>query len=242
MTTGKFYGIGVGPGDPELITLKAIRVLEHCNVIAAPRTRGGGMRALDIAGQAVSLQDKTILPLSFAMSSDRALLREQYQRNAELIRAYLEKGEDTAMICIGDVSVFSTVCQIADVLKEMGCQTCLVPGISSYSAIAARMGISLTEGSRPFHVLPVSDVDLEQALSLEGTKVLMKAGSKMPAVLDLLKKRDLMSVSSLAVSCGCPDEKIMERLDKESDLSPEDSYMSTVIVRDRIPDSGRPAR
>ena len=205
MTTGKFYGIGVGPGDPELITLKAIRVLEHCNVIAAPRTRGGGMRALDIAGQAVSLQDKTILPLSFAMSSDRALLREQYQRNAELIRAYLEKGEDTAMICIGDVSVFSTVCQIADVLKEMGCQTCLVPGISSYSAIAARMGISLTEGSRPFHVLPVSDVDLEQALSLEGTKVLMKAGS----------------------------EKIMERLDKESDLSPEDSYMSTVIVRDR---------
>ena len=146
MTTGKFYGIGVGPGDPELITLKAIRVLEHCNVIAAPRTRGGGMRALDIAGQAVSLQDKTILPLSFAMSSDRSLLREQYQRNAELIRAYLEKGEDTAMICIGDVSVFSTVCQIADVLKEMGCQTCLVPGISSYSAIAARMGISLTEG------------------------------------------------------------------------------------------------
>ena len=213
MTTGKFYGIGVGPGDPELITLKAIRVLEHCNVIAAPRTRGG-------------LQDKTILPLSFAMSSDRALLREQYQRNAELIRAYLEKGEDTAMICIGDVSVFSTVCQIADVLKEMGCQTCLVPGISSYSAIAARMGISLTEGSRPFHVLPVSDVDLEQALSLEGTKVLMKAGSKMPAVLDLLKE-------TLAVSCGCPDEKIMERLDKESDLSPEDSYMSTVIVRDR---------
>ena len=61
----------------------------------------------------------------------------------------------------------------------------------------------------------------------------MKAGSKMPAVLDLLKERDLMSVSSLAVSCGCPDEKIMERLDKESDLSPEDSYMSTVIVRNR---------
>ncbi len=185
MTTGKFYGIGVGPGDPELITLKAIRVLEHCNVIAAPRTRGGGMRALDIAGQAVSLQDKTILPLSFAMSSDRALLREQYQRNAELIRAYLEKGEDTAMICIGDVSVFSTVCQIADVLKEMGCQTCLVPGISSYSAIAARIGISLTEGSRPFHVLPVSDVDLEQALSLEGTKVLMKAACSKKRILCL---------------------------------------------------------
>ena len=71
---GTFYGVGVGPGDPELLTLKALRTLEHCPVIAAPRTRSGEMLALDIVRQAISLEGKTILPLDFTMSRDPAVL------------------------------------------------------------------------------------------------------------------------------------------------------------------------
>ena len=75
MTRGVCWGVGVGPGDPELITLKAARVLERCPVIAAPRTKSGEMLALDIVRGAVDLSGKTILPLAFTMSQDRAVLQ-----------------------------------------------------------------------------------------------------------------------------------------------------------------------
>ena len=67
MKKGVFYGVGVGPGDPELMTLKAVRVLERCPVIAAPRTKSGEMLALDIASAAVDLGEKTVVPLYFSM-------------------------------------------------------------------------------------------------------------------------------------------------------------------------------
>ena len=75
---GTFYGVSVGPGDPELMTLKAVRCLERCPVIAAPQTSGGQMLALDIAKGAVDLSGKTILPLHFAMSRDPAVLRASH--------------------------------------------------------------------------------------------------------------------------------------------------------------------
>ena len=72
MKKGVFYSVGVGPGDPELITLKAVRTLERCPVVAAPQTKNGEMLALSIARQAVSLEGKTVVPLHFTMSRDKA--------------------------------------------------------------------------------------------------------------------------------------------------------------------------
>ena len=142
---GTFYGVGVGPGDPELLTLKAVRVLESCPVLAAPQMASGEMTALSIARQAARLEGKTLLPLRFTMSRDRAEQAEGHRRAADAVRPYLEAGQDVAMAILGDVSIYSTYCYMMELLKAEGFPCVMVPGVPSFCAVAARLGRSLTE-------------------------------------------------------------------------------------------------
>ena len=90
---GTFYGVSVGPGDPELMTLKAIRLLERCLVIAAPRTKSGEMLALDIGSAAVDLKGKTIVPLYFSMERDRAVQHAAHLAAAEAVYRFFHVEE-----------------------------------------------------------------------------------------------------------------------------------------------------
>ena len=103
---GTFYGVSVGPGDPELLTLQAVRLIRKCPVLAAPQTSSGQMLALDIARSALgkALDGKTIVPLHFAMSRDPAVLAASHKAAVQAVRPYLDAGQDTAMLNLGDVS------------------------------------------------------------------------------------------------------------------------------------------
>ena len=107
---GTFYGVSVGPGDPELMTLQAVRLIRQCPVLAAPQTASGQMLALDIARSALgkALDGKTIVPLYFAMSRDPAALAASHEKAAAAVRQYLDAGQDVAMLNIGDVSIYAT--------------------------------------------------------------------------------------------------------------------------------------
>ena len=118
---GTFYGVSVGPGDPELMTLQAVRRLENCPVIAAPQTPKGGMLALDIAKGAVDLSGKTILPLRFAMSLDPAVQKAAHIEAARAVKEYLDAGQDVAMLNLGDVSVYATFGYLQEILEAEGC-------------------------------------------------------------------------------------------------------------------------
>ena len=159
-TFGTFYAVGVGPGDASLLTLQAVKILEQCPVLAAPQTASGQMLALDIARGAVDLSKKEILPLRFTMSRDLAVREESYRAICAQLEGFLSRGQDVAMVNLGDVSIYATAYYIFDRLQKAGFPAKMVPGITSFSAVAAQLGWSLTEENAPLHIIPGStDLD-----------------------------------------------------------------------------------
>lgn len=224
---GTFYAVGVGPGDPELLTLQAANILKRCPVIAAPQTKSGQMLALDIARSALDLREKEVLPLSFTMSREPALREESYQTAARQIKAFLQKGLDVAMVNLGDVSVFATAYYILERIREDGFEAVMAPGVTSFSAVAARLGCSLTQIDAPLHIIPAS-ADLDSALQFPGTKVLMKSGSAIRETVHALERAGLLDRAALVADCGLPTEQVYRDL---CELPENLSYFATIIVQ-----------
>lgn len=228
MKQGIFYCVGVGPGDPELMTLKAVRTLEACSVVAAPRTKSGEMLALEIAKKAADLKDKLTLPIDFSMTRDEAQRQREYEAGARAIAGYLEAGRDVAMVNLGDVSIYATCTRMAELVKGMGFSIVMIPGVPSFCAVAARLGESLTAEGEPLHIFPAGVSDLDQALELKGTKVLMKSGRQLPGVMEALDRAGALGHSSLVENCGLPGERVAAPLEKGT----QSGYFSTIVVKE----------
>ena len=233
--TGIFYGVSVGPGDPELLTLQAVRLLRQCPVLAAPQTVSGQMLALDIARRALGaeLADKTIVPLQFAMSRDAAVLRAAHTAAAEAVRPYLDAGQDVAMLNLGDVSIYATFGYLQEILQAQGYRTVMAAGVPSFCAAAARLNQPLTGGMDvPLTIAPGSWTD--RVLDAPGTKVLMKTGRQLPALLDTLEAHGALARSALVCNCGLPDEAVYPDLSAAQPATESHAagYFSTVLVKE----------
>lgn len=227
---GTLYGVSVGPGDPELLTFKAMRIMRRCPVIAAPQTKSGEMLALEIARQAVDLSRKVIVPLHFTMSHEEAERRRAHEAAAETLRGYLDAGQDVAMLNLGDVSVYATFGYLQAILEEQGYRTAMVAGVPSFCAVAARLNRPLTGGmDTPLTIAPGS-IPLQETLAAPGAKVLMKSGRQLARVLDELEQAGLLEQSALVCNCGLPEEKVWDDLSRER---PEGSagYFATILVK-----------
>ena len=143
MTKGKLYGVGVGPGDPELLTLKAIKTLKACPVVAAPVTGSGQMLALDVARAAVDLSEKIILPFNISMTKDDQQRRSEYRAAADAVAEHLAAGRDVAVINLGDLSIFATFPYLARIVADMGFEYEMQPAVNSFAAAACALGVSL---------------------------------------------------------------------------------------------------
>ena len=223
---GVFYAVSVGPGDPELLTRQACRVLEVCDVIAAPRTKASRMLALDIAGGAVDMRGKTILPLDFTMAHDAAVREDSYRTAAAAIEASLAAGRDVAMVNLGDVSVYATAYYILERVRSDGFEVVMCPGVTSFCAVAARLGRSLTRMDEPLHILPGS-TDLNNALALPGTKVVMKSGKAIHETAEALKRHGLLANAGMVADCGLETEQVYTDLQQ---LPEEISYFATIVA------------
>ena len=229
-TVGTFYGVSVGPGDPELLTLKAVRCIEQCPVLAAPRTAEGRMLALEIVKGAVDVSGKTILPLHFAMSRDADTLRASHEAAAGAVREALDAGQDVAMLNLGDVSIYATYGYLEEILKAAGYPTARIAGVPSFCAAAAALGRSLTDGMEaPLTLAPGRHA--EQVLDAPGAKVLMKSGRQLPAALAALRRRGLLEKSAMACNCGLPEQTLWPDLSSYDPARPA-GYFTTIIVKE----------
>ena len=230
MKQGKLICVSVGPGDPELLTLAAVRAFREAPVVAAPVTAGGRMLAFEIASAAVGLSGKETLPLRFSMAAAGEARAAEYRAAAESVAARLRTGKDVAMAVLGDVSVYSTAALLAKLVEEKGFGVRMIPGVTSFCAAAGRLGVSLVEGERPLHVLSGRE-PAQEALSLPGTKVFLKSGRELPALLEAIAGRGLTEKSMLVRNCGLPGEEVFRDL-SELPSGFDGGYFSLVIVKE----------
>ena len=225
---GILYGVGTGPGDPELLTLKAVRILREADVIGIPSTKKEGCKAWQIAAQAVpEIEKKETLFVSFPMSRDPAVLERAHQEGAMQTAKLLDQGKSIAFLTLGDPSVYSTYCYLQKQIQNMGYGTVMVSGVPSFCAAAARLGISLGEQGEALHILPGS-YPLEAGLGFSGTRVLMKSGKQIGAVKERLLAENCSS--KMVENCGMPGERVIRRTE---DIPEDAGYYSLIIVKDK---------
>lgn len=203
---GTIYGVGVGPGDPELITQKACRLIRECPVIAVGGTIPQETLAYRIALAACpELSGKECIAVEMPMVRDREKLRACHRAAADRLETILEGGRDICFLTLGDVTLYSSFSYLQDVLKTDGFLVVPVSGISSVSAAAARLGISLAGGDAPLSIIPGSQLSKER-LEQPGTVVVMKAGRRIRELKDLL--RESGKTVYAVENCGMPNEKL----------------------------------
>ncbi|MHB8182451.1 MAG: precorrin-2 C(20)-methyltransferase [Candidatus Desulforudaceae bacterium] len=232
---GAFWGIGLGPGDPELVTLKARRLIEEADCVVVPKSSiAGESLALEIARPFVG--DKPVLEFEFPMRRDEKELVPYWVVAAKEIAAGGGRGERVVFLTLGDCLTYSTYCYV---LKELGkllpeTQIRSVPGVTSFAAAAAATNFPLGEKDERIAVVPVPRGDLapvRRALEEYDTVVLMKVAKQLAAVVRLLQEMGLDRDAVFASHVSQDGEFIT--WDLESLLDNERGYLSVILVRKR---------
>ena len=228
--SGILYGVGVGPGDPELLTLKALRILRESDVIAIPAETKEACVAYRIAlGACPELEGKELLPVPMPMTKDPIALERSHEAAANAIALQLEQGRQVAFVTLGDPTVYSTYLYVHRKMTGRGYETAIVSGIPSFCAVAARLNQGLAEKAQPLHILPGTyhRGNTNAVAALRGTKVLMKTGKNMAHV-----RRSILESGQEAVlveNCGMPGERVYYGAASFPD---NPSYYSLMIVKE----------
>lgn len=224
---GTLYGVGVGPGDPRLMTYLAVETIVKCPVIAVPaKGREHAVSYRIASGIVKDLDRKECLNLSTPMTKDKKVLDENYKAAADQITEQLDAGRDVAYLTLGDPTIYSTYIYIHRIVRERGYETRIVSGVPSFCAAAAKISDSLADRAEQLHIIP-STYDIEEALTYPGSKVLMKAASKLPYVKQTLREKNV--AAAIIENCGLPGERIYGLSD---DMPKEASYYTTVVVKE----------
>ena len=231
--TGILYGVGVGPGDPELMTLKAVRMIRENPVIAVPGTDPRSSTAYQIAVQAVpELAEKELIFADLPMIRDREKLKEIHAGTARRMEEYLDRGKNVVFLTLGDPTVYSTFSYLQHIVEADGYETGLVSGVTSFCAAAACLNQPLVEWQEPLHILPAVHMK-ELKLKENGTYVLMKSGRRMADAREVLRSSGRRV--SMVENCGMPGERVYRDLEEVPDRS---GYFSVLIAREGEADSG----
>lgn len=229
---GTLYGVGLGPGDPDLITVKGLRILQRAEIIAFPAGLAGKAGiAEQIAAQWIQ-PHQTTLSLTFPYVQDDARLEQAWCDAAQTVWPYLAAGRDVVFLCEGDISFYSTFTYLAERVQHLypEAQVKAIPGVCSPMAAAAAAGRPLTIRGQRLIVMPAlyAVTDLATLLTLADVTVLMKVKSVYETVWTLLHERNLLDQSYVVEWVGWPHERIYRDLGDRPTL--ELSYFSLLII------------
>ncbi|SMO90566.1 precorrin-2 C(20)-methyltransferase [Melghirimyces algeriensis] len=230
---GTLYGLGVGPGDPELITVKAFRKLKDAPVIAYPkRRRGSKSYAHRIVDVYLKPGEKEMLGLVFPMTKDPDILEREWLKTVETVWGKLEQGKDVAFVTEGDPLLYSTFIHLMNLMKrrhpEVEIQT--VPGISSINGVASRLGIPLAEGDDHIAIVPARDdyQMMKKVIEENDCILFLKVAKVMDLMLAILREKDLLDKTSVVTKATSDEEVVwdIQELDRA-----ELEYLTLMVVR-----------
>ena len=228
---GKLYGIGTGPGDSKLLTIKAKEILDNAKVIAYPvRKEGEEGTALEIVKGAVDISGKEIVELLFKMDPNDDVRRKCRADSIDRLCAILDEGKDVAMITLGDVSVYSTYMYLDRTVRSRGYETEIVPGIPSFCSGAALASVPLMIGTESLAVTSAAKKnygEVEKAINDFDNVVVMKAYQSMDVIEEMLRARDIPVSNVIVLSnLGMPDQYV-----GPMEAGKEYGYFTTLIIK-----------
>ncbi len=233
MRYGTLYGIGIGPGDPDLITMKGAKVLSDSRHVFVPKGKAQTESvALAIAGKHIA-PGATVYEVVFPMITDEDELNRRWNASAEEVAAVLKGGDDACFLTLGDPLLYSTYIYLVRALRALfpEVEVSTIPGVTAFSAAAALTDFPVGTAKQPVVIVPTADdlKDVEKALDMGGTVVLMKIGKRLGAIVDLLAGKGLLERCVLVSRAGMAEQRIETDLSGLAD-TPEVGYLSIILV------------
>lgn len=224
--SGTLYGLGLGPGDPDLLTRKAARLISEAQVVAYPALAGSPSFARQIAAQFIP-PDAMEITMDIPMTVERAPAQKAYDKNAGDIRAHLVEGRDVVVLCEGDPLFFGSFMYLYARLRDEF-PTEIVPGVTSITACAATAGLPLAARNERVTILPApnDDAALAEGLAHADTLILMKVGRHLSRVRDAITKSGRLDQAVYIERASTPKERVLPLADAP-EVAP---YFSMILV------------
>ncbi len=243
---GKFIGIGVGPGDPELITVKAVKALKMVDVVSVPKAHADTPSiALGMVKHILEERKKPpeVLELVFPMTKDELEVKRLWAKNAGIVAEKVENGKVIAFITLGDPMFYSTFIYLFQSLRQKYPEVKLeiIPGVTSLTACAASAKIPLAEKEEVIAIIP-SDLDyklIEETAKHADNLVFMKCAHRFKDLVPILERSSFTKNSTIALvrRCSMPEEQVIvgKLGDVQSWEIPEDYFSMAIVKRSELP-------
>ncbi len=240
--TGILYGVGVGPGDPDLVTIKAVEVLKKVpKIFAASSSKNDYSIAENIVKTHINAKDIEKLP--FPMSNDKSVLLEAWEKNSARVLEILNTGTDCAFITLGDPLTYSTFSYLFKTIRKKAAnlEVVSIPGITSFQAAAAAANIPLSEGEESLVIVSGArgGAKLKQAVQISDNVVMLKTYRQFNNIYQTLEDLDMLEHSTFVCKLGTDQQTIVSDLTQLKDTSTP--YLSLIIVKKNLKTSGKPS-
>jgi precorrin-2/cobalt-factor-2 C20-methyltransferase len=230
---GVFYGIGVGPGDPDLLTVKAAKVLDACDMVITPvKKMGSTSVAFEIVKSHISDLSK-VIEMNFPMislSQEREALQKQWQENADEIEVLINQGKDVAFITLGDPMVFSTYSYVMEYLLKRNIEIITLSGVPSFCNLGAQLNIPLTQGEESLGIVAMTQPveEIRAILDAHQNIVVMKISANNAWMAEELEARGLEKSFVLVSNIGMETQQVVRDIEVLKGKIP---YLSTLLIK-----------